>query len=97
MSRIEDILKSIVDEKKYESIPQSRIEELLIELGIKIDEAGADPETIKEAVVTYLQQHPEIVSPYDDTGVRTDIAELKKIVVVAGTDEFNQYLKSDRG
>lgn len=57
-SRSEGILKSILSGDAYEKIPQSRIEELLLELGELIQNGGATPEQIKEAVFSYLDAHP---------------------------------------
>lgn len=61
-SRVEEIIKNILDDAHYKGEPQSRLEDLLIDLGEKIGKISGDPEAVKKAVDEYLKNNPVKVS-----------------------------------
>lgn len=79
-SRNESILKSILAGKKYEQLPQSRIEALLIQVGDLIRSGGATPEQIEAAVDDYLATHPVQPGELDATTAEQILQDVYKEV-----------------
>lgn len=76
LSRNEAILRSILDKKDYSGIPQSRMEELLIDLKDLIEGGGATPEEIQAAINSYLDKHPEMVEGVDEDSLKNALKEV---------------------
>ena len=95
-SRNEAILRSIIDGTEYVALPQSRIEELLLQLKEVIVTGGGSvsPEDIQAAIEAYLNSHDaDIVTEqelsdalagyYDKDTIDTALAE-KQATLTAG-------------
>ena len=60
LSRVEDILRATIDSEPYEEEPQSRVEELLLELKDAIEEGGSGSDEVEKiSWIEYNQLTPE--------------------------------------
>lgn len=76
MSRVEEILESILGDMEYTDVPRSRVEALLIAIGELISNGGASPSEIQEAINKYLERHPELIDGVDSVELSNKLKEV---------------------